>query len=231
MKNLNQRYDFEKLTFVLFLQESIALTILTWLQRDVEGRKKHANRLFNFVSWRRLPSPFLLKILLRHPLLGVDANIKSMVLDRIRRSYDDDDDIATSVDFSECETLPNISDSQTSNPIPLSSSYRNRRPRPVPHEAILLIGGLTLGEAERGDISQPNVMCYHPIERLWRHRAPWPERGLRGFSVSKFINNVVVTGVVSNQENLPLQKFNHFCLPLHFYYRVYMPYFSGSQLI
>lgn len=62
-------------------------------------------------------------------------------------------------------------------------------------EILLLVGGLTLGEAERDDFSQPNVMCYYPKTRRWSTRANWPERRLRGFSVSRFYNDVIVSGM------------------------------------
>ena len=62
------------------------------------------------------------------------------------------------------------------------------------HRALLLVGGLNLAEAERGDTSKPNVVCYLPDRRVWTTRKSWPERGLRGFSVSKFNSDVIVTG-------------------------------------
>ena len=62
------------------------------------------------------------------------------------------------------------------------------------HQGLVLVGGLNLAEAERGDTTQPNVFCYLPHLRTWKQRRSWPERGLRGFAVAKFNSNVVVTG-------------------------------------
>lgn len=66
-----------------------------------------------------------------------------------------------------------------------------------PGECLMLIGGLTLGEAEHGDTSQPNVMSYNPRTKRWTIRCSWNERGLRGFSVTKFQNGVIVTGEIN----------------------------------
>lgn len=61
-------------------------------------------------------------------------------------------------------------------------------------KGIILIGGLSLGEAEHGDISQPNCVCYIQRKGNWVTKSNWPERGLRGFSVSKYNSDVIVTG-------------------------------------
>ena len=175
--------------------------MLTWLQRDVEGRKKHAHHLLDHVSWKKLPSPFLLKVLLRHPLLKIDPTIKRLVLDRVRQSYDDEetDDYANTflntgnAQNSSCNNT-RVYNVQEQTSLGAISSSRDLRSVQFPHQALLLIGGLTLGEAERGDTSQPNVMSYHPLDHSWRQRASWPERGLRGFSVTKLDDNVVVSG-------------------------------------
>ena len=176
--------------------------VLTWLQTDVESRRKHAGRLLKQILWKKLPSSFLLKVLLRHPLLDVDSRIKDLVLNCVRQSYNDDGDderimIAGSTPTPashQQSAIQEIVDLSLPKPTSPSSSHRTLRRPSFSNEALLLIGGLTLGEAERGDISQPNCMCYHPIKRTWRQRAAWPERGLRGFSVSKFENNVIVSG-------------------------------------
>ena len=183
------------------LQESVSLALLTWLETDVEERKQHAGRLLNHVIWRRLPAPFLLKVLLRHPIITTDSAIKQLVLDHVRRSYDDQDrgmELMSSVlDGDPGENTVMRGNQLLGSYSNVTPNYRNFRPRNTPHQAILLVGGLTLGEAERGDTTQPNVMCYHPMQRVWKNRSSWPERGLRGFSVAKYDGGVAVTGNTS----------------------------------
>nr|CAB3259950.1 kelch-like protein 21 [Phallusia mammillata] len=182
-------------------EECLAIALLTWIQKQVDIRRDHASELLSHVLWRRLPAPFLLKELLRHPLMASDPAIKELVLDHVRRSYDDasnGNELMTTL--SEAEQQQEVADGplqrslSTDSNSSLTPSYRNFRPRKAPHQALILIGGLSLGEAERGDTTQPNVMCYHPMERAWKKRAWWPERGLRGFSVTNFNNGVAVTG-------------------------------------
>ena len=72
----------------------------------------------------------------------------------------------------------------------------------TPVVGLLIVGGLSLGEAERGDISQPNVMCYSMRDKRWTPKCPWPERGLRGFSVNTCESGLIVAGKrLHHQEN------------------------------
>ena len=175
---------------------------MTWLHTDIERRREHASHLLDHVHWRMLSAPFLLKVLLRHPLLNKDARVKSIVLDRVRRSYDENEEARDNhFEFSKNNTFEKNQESalfkenkrQKNTQHSLSTSTLQRH-RSKPYQALLLVGGLSLGEAERGDTTQANVMYYHPITRKWRSKAAWPERGLRGFSVTRLNENVIVSG-------------------------------------
>jgi len=154
-------------------EENNLEAVLTWLENDISVRLKEAENILELIHWKRIPSNTLLQILVHNQFLQSNRNIKQLVLEKIRKVLcwspveKCSEDLSTAVKdeiYDRCE------------------------------KGIILIGGLSLGEAEHGDISQPNCVCYIQRKGNWVTKSNWPERGLRGFSVSKYNSDVIVTG-------------------------------------
>nr|XP_039254785.1 kelch-like protein 30 [Styela clava] len=172
-------------------EEQRIMSILKWTNFDKADRMKEMEKLLQNINWSRLSTKFILRTLLYYPLVVSNKSTKDLIIKKVRKVLDD----VINKDSSSTEIS---SHSTTRGRWRIRNLFPDRclggENQGCMQEVLLLIGGLTLGEAERGDFSQPNVMCYVPRTRAWEIRANWPERKLRGFSVSRFHNNVIVTG-------------------------------------
>merc|ERR1719427_2123255 len=122
-------------------EESLIMTVLTWLEHDFDERRKDAESLMNKIQWKRIPSNFLLKLLANDSFLQSHRNIKQMVLDHIRRSLNlgrkmQDDDESTSSD--ECSNKKYLKPSENSSKS--SDAGINFDIPKSAHQALLLVG-------------------------------------------------------------------------------------------